>query len=297
MSETAKKVECAVKMLRMYCGEDFWSKSFLPGMSPNLIPMLCFSGGKDSILTKFLCDKAGIKYNAVYSITTIDPPPVVQFIKNRHPEVDLKRQPKNFFEMILEKGFPIRQKRWCCEYFKENTGNSFLKIIGVRHSESAARAKRWSQITKHREHDQFLLCPSLYFEDFEVWEVIKGEGLSYCELYDCGFHRLGCIGCPMATTKERRMQLDMFPRYESLFMLSFSRLWGKRAGTVNKRSGKEWFGSRKFKCSDDLFEWWISGISSPEDLQKVGFEIDDLEDDGNCDSLFDFAESCDLGMF
>ena len=113
-------------------------------------------------------------------------------------------------------------------------------------------------------------------------------------MYDQGWKRLGCIGCPMATTKERRRDLNAFPGFEKLYRRSFSRMWELKANTIN-RSGIEWFGSRKFNSSDDLFDWWISGIASPDDLIKSGFTVDDLELD-NGQTMFDFSESCDMGL-
>ena len=218
MSELQQKITAATKMLRFWCREYDWSGNFLPGMVPDLTPQLCFSGGKDSVLTRFLCDKAEIKYHAVYSVTTIDPPPLVRFIKREHQDVEFSHSGTNFFHELVRRGrFPIRQYRWCCELFKENTGNAFIKIIGVRAAESVRRAKQWRSMTPHRTKQQVILCPALNFSDAEVWDVIKAEGLPYCELYDCGFKRLGCIGCPMATVAERKMQLRMFPGFERLY--------------------------------------------------------------------------------
>ena len=48
---------------------------------------LCFSGGKDSCVIKALADMAGVKYDAHYSNTGIDPPELVRFIKRHHPDV------------------------------------------------------------------------------------------------------------------------------------------------------------------------------------------------------------------
>ena len=42
---------------------------------------LAFSGGKDSCVIKQLAIEAGVKFNAFYSVTTIDPPELVRFIK------------------------------------------------------------------------------------------------------------------------------------------------------------------------------------------------------------------------
>lgn len=48
---------------------------------------LCFSGGKDSNVIKALADMAGVKYDAHYNNTGIDPPEAVRFIKRHHPDV------------------------------------------------------------------------------------------------------------------------------------------------------------------------------------------------------------------
>ena len=42
---------------------------------------LAFSGGKDSVTVKALMDMAGVKYDAHYSVTSVDPPELVQFVK------------------------------------------------------------------------------------------------------------------------------------------------------------------------------------------------------------------------
>jgi len=295
MSTTGEKVKKAVKFLQCWINEYDWSSQFLPGMCPDITPQLCFSGGKDSVLLRFLCDSAKISYQPVYSVTTIDPPPLIKFIKKHHADVVWSRPQVNFFKRMETKGFPLRQRRWCCQEYKENTSFSLLKLIGVRAAESARRTKQWKLVNRWNGGEKIVFCPALAFLDSEVWEVIRAEGLPYCEMYDCGWHRLGCIGCPMARPKERRRDLDAFPGFERLYRRSFARNWELRAGT-RSQSGKEWFGSRKFKSSDELFEWWLKDISSPKDLLKSGFELEDIEDD-NCQSLFDFAESCDLGMF
>ena len=53
---------------------------------------LCFSGGKDSVVIKALADMAGVKYDAHYSVTSVDPPELVRFIKDKYPEVEFERK-------------------------------------------------------------------------------------------------------------------------------------------------------------------------------------------------------------
>ena len=48
---------------------------------------LCFSGGKDSVVIKALADMAGVKYDAHYAVASVDPPELVRFIKDKHPDV------------------------------------------------------------------------------------------------------------------------------------------------------------------------------------------------------------------
>lgn len=48
---------------------------------------LAFSGGKDSVVIKTLADIAGVKYDAHYNVTSVDPPELLQFIRKYHPDV------------------------------------------------------------------------------------------------------------------------------------------------------------------------------------------------------------------
>ena len=50
---------------------------------------LAFSGGKDSCVILALAKMAGVKFHAYYSLTTLDPPELVLFIKQYYPEVEI----------------------------------------------------------------------------------------------------------------------------------------------------------------------------------------------------------------
>lgn len=43
---------------------------------------LAFSGGKDSVTVKALADMAGVKYDAHYNVTSVDPPELVRFVQS-----------------------------------------------------------------------------------------------------------------------------------------------------------------------------------------------------------------------
>ena len=55
---------------------------------------VAFSGGKDSTVILDLVKRSGCKFDAHYSVTTVDPPELVQFIKREHPEVAFERPKK-----------------------------------------------------------------------------------------------------------------------------------------------------------------------------------------------------------
>ena len=58
------------------------------------LPILAFSGGKDSLATYIMCIKAGIEFVPIYSPTSVDPPELVQYIT------------KVFNPYCLSKGYP-----------------------------------------------------------------------------------------------------------------------------------------------------------------------------------------------
>jgi len=50
---------------------------------------LAFSGGKDSQCIYHLAVEAGVKFDAHYNLTTVDPPELVRFIKDNYHDVGI----------------------------------------------------------------------------------------------------------------------------------------------------------------------------------------------------------------
>ena len=60
--------------------------------------------------------------------------------------------------------------------------------------------------------DKILLNPIIEWSEDDVWEFLnKVVEVPHCELYDEGYTRIGCIGCPMATTKNQIKQYKRWP--------------------------------------------------------------------------------------
>lgn len=176
---------------------------------------LAFSGGKDSCVIKQLAIEAGVKFAAFYNNTTIDPPELIRYIRQHHNDVLWNNHRTPMLRRLVEKsnGPPTRMSRWCCEAYKEQGGKGRLKVIGVRIDESERRAGLWKEFQPHRT-DGAILAPIVYWTDEDVWAFIRSRNLPYCELYDQGFKRLGCIGCPMAGAKGQTKEFARWPGYE-----------------------------------------------------------------------------------
>lgn len=245
------KIQKAIDLIRMY-----------EPMALELSPegyYVAFSGGKDSIVMAKLFEMAGVKYGLWYNNVTIDPPELVRFIKREYPHAKWNNPEKNLIAMMSEKaaGPPTRLVRWCCEIYKEQGGNGLFKSIGVRAEESARRKGNWTQVARDRKHGTPILCPILYWTDTDVWQFIRQNEMPYCELYDEGFTRLGCVGCPMGGPKGQARDFARWPKYEKLWKVGFQGFWDKYKG-LPRKDGKP-RSIEKFDTVDDLWNWWVSG--------------------------------------
>lgn len=234
--------------------------------TPNNNPYYgCFSGGKDSCVIKELAEMAGVAIDWHYNVTTIDPPELIYFMREHHPDViwERNKRGRNFFAALVAKGFPTRRFRWCCSEFKEGNLPAGRRVVfGIRAVESPRRAANWQLFTRHRKTGDYVVNPILHWRDDDVWRFIHERNLPYCTLYDEGWKRLGCIGCPMSGRVGRRRDFARWPGYERAWRRAFSQLWDRRAGTM-QRNGNPWSGSALFGSSDEMFDWWVNDEPLP----------------------------------
>ncbi len=221
------------------------SITMLRDLEPEEGYYLAFSGGKDSICIKRIADMAGVKYDAHYSVTTIDPPELVRFIRKEHQDVTFDHPDRPLLRVLETRGFPQRQRRSCCELYKERGGSGRKVITGIRAAESAKRAGRRAVEVCYKDASKTYINPIIRWTDDEVWEFIKAQDLPYCSLYDEGWKRIGCLMCPMAG-KHRRMASMRYPRVTKAFIKSFEVLHA-----TGRDSMKRW------KDGEEMFWWWL----------------------------------------
>lgn len=236
---------------------------------------LAYSGGKDSIVIKRLAEMAGVKFEAHYNVTSVDPPELVRFIKKQKDVYfdipkDKNGKPITMWSLIAKNKLPpTRIARYCCAGLKEATGNGRLVITGVRWAESTRRknnrhlvdisaAKKENRIIYNDENDEArrmvescyrtqktLINPIIDWTDEEVWQFIKKQNLEYCKLYDEGYKRLGCIGCPM--TSHQKEELEKYPKYKKQYLLAFEKML--KNYDIPPRCG--------WKTAQDVYDWWL----------------------------------------
>ena len=62
-----------------------------------------------------------------------------------------------------------------------------------------------------RGKESLLISPIINWTDDDVWTFLNTLGITHCELYDQGWHRIGCIGCPMSSAKQKILENERWP--------------------------------------------------------------------------------------
>ena len=220
---------------------------------------LAFGGGKDSVVIHDLALKAGVKFDAHYNITGIDPPELVYFIRKHYPDMNYEKPKKRLWDLIQTKGLPRRNARFCCEYLKEYSGANRVVVTGIRWQESVRRKQRKMVETCRWVKGKSFLHPIIDWTTDEVWQYIRMNHLPYCSLYDEGFKRLGCVLCPMTSPKQTMRDMERWPKIAAAWY---------RATVRYFRPGK----TGRFKTPDELWHFWLSRKASKD---YFGDEQDD----------------------
>lgn len=108
-----------------------------------------------------------------------------------------------------------------------------------------------------------MINPIVNWFDDDVWEFLKYYGCQSNPLYQCGFKRIGCIGCPVAG-KHRYTEFRLYPKYKYLYVKAFDHMLTRR-----KELGK----SSDWQTGEEVFKWWMN-----EDYRQITFDDLEMED-------------------
>lgn len=257
---------------------------------------VAFSGGKDSQCVYHLCQMAGVKFDAHYSVTGVDPPELCYFIREHYPDVSWdfhywndgkpehylpNGKPKQItmWSLIADHTIPpTRQARYCCQSLKEVGGGGRVVVSGVRWAESNNRRASHGvadiQTKSRKLHQQAEQDPSyrlnkhgginfmddneigrqmveqcytkrkttinpiVDWEDEDVWEFLNDVAkVPHCCLYDEGFTRIGCIGCPLQGREGMLRDFERWPKYKQLYINAFDRMIQNHLGEIKAANG------------------------------------------------------------
>lgn len=172
---------------------------------------------------------------------------------------------------------PTRLVRYCCSVLKETGCANRMIATGVRWEESNARKQRneFETITSKKENStkvsrEIMLMndndesrkiiehcrlkgkstvnPIIAFTEKEVWEILNDLKVETNPLYRMGYHRVGCVGCPIANKCMRKQEFVDFPQYKKMYIRAFDRML-----EVRKQRGKD----TQWKTGEEVFLWWI----------------------------------------
>lgn len=205
-----------------------------------------------------------------------------------------KGKPTSMWKLIPEKLMPpTRLVRYCCSVLKETGCANRYVATGVRWNESTYRANRGEfekightkketekfstvmlmndNVSSRRmtelcmQKNKMVVNPIIDWTHSDIWDFIDSEHIETCELYHCGYDRVGCIGCPM-TGKRMRREFEDFPEYKKLYIHAFERMLKER-----ERRGKE----NTWKTGEDVFAWWIGDENVPGQMHIKDFIADE----------------------
>lgn len=77
-----------------------------------------------------------------------------------------------------------------------------------------------------------MVNPIVDWSDDDVWEFLRYYGCKLNPLYECGFNRIGCIGCPFAG-KHRYVEFERYPKYKQNYINTFDRMLERKNSLEN----------------------------------------------------------------
>jgi phosphoadenosine phosphosulfate reductase len=107
-----------------------------------------------------------------------------------------------------------------------------------------------------------LVNPIIDWTDNDVWQFLRHYGCESNPLYQCGFKRIGCIGCPLCAKAQKR-EFALYPKYKDAYIRAFDKMILRRE---ERGLPSVW------KSGEECFAWWVG-----DDPNQISFDDYDEE--------------------
>ena len=139
-----------------------------------------------------------------------------------------------------------------------------------------------------RGKESLLISPIINWTDDDVWTFLNTLGITHCELYDQGWHRIGCIGCPMSSANHKRMEELRWPHVKRNWIKAIKAI--RNGGGIRERiylvehpSRQEIMGGYEFRADN-------KGLFI-NDRAMQGFRTPGFSESSSSDRLTDEQEN------
>lgn len=111
-------------------------------------------------------------------------------------------------------------------------------------------------ITGAKKNKDIITNPIYTWSYGDIWNFIRDRQINVCALYNRGYERVGCVGCPLAGKKERKKEFFDYPKYKDAYIKAFDRMIERR-----KRDGLK--SGLRWETGEEVFLWWIEDENVP----------------------------------
>ena len=153
----------------------------------------------------------------------------------------------------------------------EDSGISFKSVRenGIALNNDNAETRRF--VENCYRTTSTMVNPIVDWTTMEVWEFLHYYGCKSNPQYECGFKRVGCIGCPMAGSRTQKLQFAENPTYYRAYIRAFQKMVEARekAGMPNNCNWTDGVSVMKWWLMDDPLQ--IDLFETAQILEEMGF--------------------------
>ena len=100
--------------------------------------------------------------------------------------------------------------------------------------------------------ESLLISPIIHWMEEDVWEFLnKVMEVPHCSLYDEGWRRLGCIGCPMSSVKQKQIENARYPHVKRNWIKAIKAIRNGGGYSEENISGGT---SKRIRCQSETSE-------------------------------------------